>query len=118
MLPTVYENGVPYCYVLRETGQDTSPKDNIIDPVFSLISKAPLTLLQKPSVYALTYNSLTRTIAIPTFKKVVNNTNPKDNNSGRVRYVGKTVLTRQLNGTFVMSPVVKLAGVFSKIVWQ
>lgn len=118
VLPTVYENGIPYRYVLRETGQDIAPKNNVIDLVYALVSKTRLTTLQKPSVYVHTYNSLTRSITIPTFKWVTNNANVNDSNSGRVHGIYKMTLTRQVNGTFVMNGLSKLAGIYSNIAYQ
>ncbi|MEQ1546459.1 hypothetical protein [Methyloglobulus sp.] len=103
---------------LRETGQDTSPKDNIIDPVFSVASKRVLTTAQKPSIYALIYNPLTKTINVPTFKRVLYNMTYTNTNSGRVNYIGKLTLTKQANGTFIMGGVYRLGGTYSKITYQ
>lgn len=118
VLPTVYENGIAYSYVLIETGQDTTPKDNLIDPVYSVVSKKALTLSQKPSIYPLIYNPLSKTINVPTFKRVLNNINFNDTNNGRVSIVGKFTLTKQANGTFIMSGAYKLGGTYSKITYQ
>ena len=117
VLPTVYDNGVAYRYVLKQRNQDTTPADGMLDEIYSY-TRTPLTLSQKPSIYTQTFNSLTQSINVPIFKQMINNSNLNDTNSGRVNDIAETSFTLQPNNTFKRGSTTALGGIYSNISYQ
>jgi hypothetical protein len=111
VIPSVLESGAYYRYVFKETNQDLSPKNNIIDNVYTY-TRTKLFSVQVPSAYPATFNSLTKTISIPLFKRVLNNVEVTNPNNGQVTSMGKTTMVHNRNGTYTMGTVTLFPGVY------